>query len=74
MKDYLWVFILSGITLISSGAFLGTISKSSVSIKKLKISKLNLIVNYSLLIISLVDIGLIIYLFLLVKEQINLLT
>lgn len=74
MKDYLWVFILSGIALMSAGIFLTTIPKSSSLIKRLRLAKSHLLVNYLLLVISLVDIGLIIYVFLLVKEQINLLT
>ncbi|MFZ6625771.1 hypothetical protein ACOXU5_08775 [Vagococcus fluvialis] len=73
MKDYLWVFILSAIGLFSAGIFLGTISKSTRLIKKLHLSKISLILNFMLLIISLVDIGLIIYVFILVKDQINLL-
>lgn len=74
MKDYLWIFVLSLIALISAGVFLGTISKSSMLINKLKYSKKHLLLNFMLLIISLVDIGLIIYVFLLVREQINALT
>ena len=61
------------IALFSAGIFLGTISKSTRLIKKLHLSKISLILNFMLLIISLVDIGLIIYVFILVKDQINLL-
>lgn len=74
MKDYLWVFILSGIVICSAGLFLVTIAKSSMLINKLKLPKYHLVVNYLLLLISLVDITLIIYVFLLVKEQISSLT
>jgi hypothetical protein len=74
MKDYLWVFILSAIALFSAGYFLATISKSTKLITKLNLPKRNLILNFALLIISLVDIALIIYVFILVKEQISLLT
>ncbi|MDR2278883.1 hypothetical protein ACQUEF_10285 [Vagococcus fluvialis] len=74
MKDYLWVFILSAIALFSAGYFLATISKSTKLITKLNLPKRNLILNFALLIISLVDIALIIYVFILVKDQISLLT
>lgn len=74
MKDYLWVFILSIIAILSSGMFLGTISKSSMLVKKLKFSRANLLINFTLLITSLVNIGLIVYVFLLVREQISNLT
>ncbi|MFW8053949.1 hypothetical protein [Vagococcus fluvialis] len=73
MKDYLWVFILSIIALFSAGVFLGTISKSSGLVKKLKLPKSRLLLNFVLLIISLVNIGLIVYVFILVKDQISLL-
>lgn len=73
MKDYLWVFILTVIALVSAGVFLATISQSSALIKKLKLPKVKLLLNFILLIISLVDIALIIYVFILVKEQISLL-
>lgn len=73
VKDYLWVFILTVIALVSAGVFLATISQSSALIKKLKLPKVKLLLNFILLIISLVDIALIIYVFILVKEQISLL-
>ena len=73
MKDYLWVFILSIIALFSAGVFLWTISKSSGLVKKLKLPKSSLLLNFVLLIISLVNIGLIVYVFILVKDQISLL-
>ncbi|MEG0286208.1 MAG: hypothetical protein RR494_09095 [Vagococcus sp.] len=73
MKDYLWVFILSIIALFSAGVFLGTISKSSGLVKKLKLPKSSLLLNFVLLMISLVNIGLIVYVFILVKDQISLL-
>lgn len=72
MRDYLWVFILSAIALISAGLFLATISKTTMLIKRLKLPKINLVLNFILLLISLLDIGLIIYVFILVKDQINL--
>lgn len=74
MRDYLWVFVLSGIALVSAVFFLGTISKSSILVRKLKLPKKKLSLNFLLLIISLVDISLIIYVFLLIRDQISSLT
>ena len=74
MRDYVWIFILGGIALVSTGVFLGTISKSSMLIKKLRIPKRHLILNFMLLVATLVDISLIIYVFVLVKNQISALT
>ncbi|WP_288396141.1 hypothetical protein [uncultured Vagococcus sp.] len=74
MKDYLWIFILGAIVLLSAGLFLGTISKSSILINRLKLPKGHLILNFTLLAVSLVDIGLIVYVFLLVRDQITALT
>ena len=74
MKDYLWVFVLTVISLISASVFLLTIGQSTQLIKKLKFSNVRLISNFILLLISLVDMGLIIYVFMLVKTQIDLLS
>jgi hypothetical protein len=74
MKDYLWVFILAIISLLAAGIFLGTITQSSMLVNKLKLPKLSLALNFVLLFISLVNIGLIAYVILLVREQIILLT
>lgn len=71
MRDYLWIFILSGVALLAAGIFLGTISSSSLLIKKNKLPKYKLLLNFILLVSALVDIGLIIYVFILVKDQIS---
>ncbi|HCM89367.1 MAG TPA: hypothetical protein DIS85_05670 [Vagococcus sp.] len=74
MASYLWIFILSTIAIISLLIFLISFSKDHFLIKKLKLKKLNYIFNFLLLIISLSDIGLIIYLFSLLKQQIEVFT
>lgn len=68
--NYLWVYILSSITGISLLCFILTFSKDLYLTKKLKKSKKSLILNFSLLIISFISISLVIYLFVLLKDQI----
>lgn len=68
--NYLWVYILSSITGISLLCFILTFSKDLYLTKKLKKSKKSLFLNFSLLIISFVSISLVIYLFVLLKDQI----
>lgn len=73
MTKYIWLFILGGIAMIALIFFLMTFSKDMFLIKKLKKTKKNLILNFSLIITTLTCLGLVIYLFTLLKEQINLL-
>lgn len=72
MIYYLWVFILTGVALTSLLLFLVSISKDLDLVKKLKRRKSSLMLNFSLLVTSLVSIGFIIYLFLELKRQIDL--
>lgn len=74
MIYYLWVFILSGVALISIFYFLLTINRDLSLGKQLKKKTSTLVVNFMLLLISLVSTGLIIYLFLELKRQIDILT
>lgn len=68
--NYLWVYILSIISGISLICFILTFSKDLYLTKKLKQSKKRLVLNFSLLGISLASISLVIYLFVLLREQI----
>lgn len=68
--NYLWVYILSLIAATSLLGFILTFSKDMSLTKKLKLSKKSLILNFSLIIISFGSISLVIYLFVLLKEQI----
>lgn len=72
--DYLWIYILAGIAIVSLLAFLITFSRDMFLTKKLKLNKLSLLLNFSLLVISLSSVGLIINLFLTLREQISLLS
>ncbi|MET3562932.1 hypothetical protein ABID30_002023 [Enterococcus rotai] len=73
MMDYLWLFILGGIAILSLLIFLITLSRDTFLMKKLRKKKTNFILNFSLLFTTLTCLGLIVYLFTLLKEQIELL-
>ncbi|WP_348921583.1 hypothetical protein [Enterococcus rotai] len=73
MIDYLWIFILGGIAIVSLLLFLTTLARDVFLIKKLKKKKKALLLNFSLLFITLTSLGLITYLFTLLREQIDLL-
>nr|WP_238842702.1 hypothetical protein [Vagococcus hydrophili] len=71
MIYYLWVFILSSIAIISVFFFLLTFNRDLSFCRKLKKDKKQLILNFSLLFISMISTGLIIYLFMILKKQIE---
>lgn len=71
MIYYLWVFILSGIAIVSTFFFLLTFNRDLSLIRKLNKKKQFLSFNFLLLLISLVSTGLIIYLFIELKKQIE---
>lgn len=73
MIDYLWMFILGGVASIALLFFLMPLSRDAFLIKKLRKSKQQLLLNFSLLFISLICLGLIAYLFTLLRDQIELL-
>ncbi|MGX7243619.1 hypothetical protein ACWOC1_02080 [Enterococcus quebecensis] len=70
--DYLWVYILGGITSSSLLFFLVTLSRDVFLVRKLRKKRLDLAINFSLLIVSIASLSLIIYLFVLLKDQIKL--
>ena len=72
MKDYLWIYILGGIASASLLFFLVTLSRDVFLVRKLQKKKLDLAFNFSLLAVSITSLGLIIYLFVLLKDQIKL--
>ncbi|MBO0439835.1 hypothetical protein [Candidatus Enterococcus ikei] len=72
MKDYLWIYILGGIASASLLFFLVTLSRDVFLVRKLRKKKLDLAFNFSLLAVSITSLGLIIYLFVLLKDQIKL--
>ncbi|EOI00809.1 hypothetical protein UAW_00076 [Enterococcus haemoperoxidus ATCC BAA-382] len=72
MRDYLWIYILGGIASVSLIFFLVTLSRDVFLARKLKKKKLDLAVNFTLLAVSITSLTLIIYLFVLLKDQIRL--
>lgn len=71
LLDYIWIIILGILGLISLLIFLLSLSKDSFLTNKLKRKK-TLALNFSLLAISLGNLSVIIYLFILLKNQIEL--
>lgn len=71
MLDYIWIIILGILGLISLLIFLLSLSKDSFLTNKLKRKK-TLALNFSLLALSLGNLSVIIYLFILLKNQIEL--
>jgi len=71
MKDYFWVILsVSGATLAFI-FFIFTLSSTTSIIKKAKKSKLNIMVNISLLLLGLSNVGLSFYLIMSIREQIE---
>ena len=73
MIDYLWMFILGGIAIMSLVFFLMTLSRDVFLMKRLRKKKQSLGLNFALLFITLTSLGLIAYLFVLLRDQIELL-
>ncbi len=71
MSNYLWVYILAVLAVISLVIFFVSFSKDHFFIKKLKKSKSSYVLNFTFLILSIADILLIVYLFMILKEQIG---
>lgn len=69
--EYLWMYILAGTVVLSLGGFFITFSRDLFLTKSLKLSKKGMILNFSLLVISVLAIGMITYLFVILKQQID---
>nr|WP_242590309.1 MULTISPECIES: hypothetical protein [Enterococcus] len=63
---------MSGISVTALLFFITTLSRDAFLSRRLKLNKSYLILNFSFIIISLGSLSLIIYLFILLKEQIGL--
>lgn len=70
--DFLWVYILGIVSAVSIISFIMTFSKDVKLVQKLRLNKKSLMINFSLLVSSSISIGLVIYLFSLLKNQIDL--
>lgn len=73
MIYYLWVFVLGGVALVSLFFFLLTLTRDANLVRSLKKKKTALLLNFSLFIIAIISSGLIVYLFLELKRQIDIL-
>ncbi len=73
MIDYLWMYVLGIISFVTLVYFLMTFSRDLFLVRRLKVGKASLVFNFSLLLLTLISLILIIYLFVLLKEQIKLL-
>lgn len=74
MKEYLWVYVLGVIATISFLWFILTFSRDIFLVKKLKQTKAKFALNFSLMFVSLTSVSLIIYLFMLLKDQIRMMS
>lgn len=72
MKDYLWIIVATISTFISLIFFFLTISKSTYLINTLDKKKINILPNIFILVSSFINVGVVIYLLLSVREQIEL--
>lgn len=70
--DYIWVYVLGGISAGALMVFLLTISKDITLTRRLKKHKKGLWLNVTVLLVTLTSLSLIIYLFLVLKEQLQL--
>ncbi|MBO0476475.1 hypothetical protein DOK76_05290 [Vagococcus sp. DIV0080] len=71
MKDYLWIIVAGTCAILAFLFFILTITNSTSLIQRLKKSKLHIITNIAVLLIGLGNIGMVIYLLLDLREQIN---
>lgn len=70
--NFLWLYILGGTSVLALLIFLTTFSKDVFLVKRLKKKKRTLWLNGSFLAITFISITLVIYLFVLLKDQIQL--
>lgn len=74
MKDYSWVIVASVFALVAFLLFTISIGSTSSLIKRLRLNKLNILLNISLLVIGFGNIYFAVYLLQNVREQIELFT
>ncbi|WYK00175.1 hypothetical protein A5821_001269 [Enterococcus sp. 7F3_DIV0205] len=71
MRVYLWLYILGACGTISLGMFLFSLNRDSILLKKLKLKKTKILVNWLLLAVSIICFLLMIYAFIYIQKQIN---
>lgn len=71
MRVYIWLYILGACGTISLGMFLFSLNRDSILLKKLKLKKIKILVNWLLLAVSIICLILMIYAFMYIQKQIN---
>lgn len=72
MNIYIWLYLLGAGGVIALGLFLMTFSRDNVLVKKLKLKRTKIWVNWLLLAISIMCLGLTFYLFSVIQHQLAL--
>ncbi|MEI5991640.1 hypothetical protein A5881_003177 [Enterococcus termitis] len=72
MNVYIWLYILGACGIVSLGLFLYSLNRDNILVKKLKLKKKKILVNWLLLVISIVCFSMMIYLFIYIQNQLNL--
>lgn len=72
MNVYVWLYILGACGVLSLGLFLYSLSRDNVLVKKLKLKKKKILVNWLLLVISILCFSMMIYLFIYIQNVLNL--
>lgn len=73
MRVYIWLYILGACSAISLGMFLFSLNRDNILLRKLKLKKSKILVNWLLLAVSIICFLLLIYVFMYMQKQINIL-
>ncbi|WP_430602020.1 hypothetical protein IGJ02_002214 [Enterococcus sp. DIV0724b] len=71
MRVYIWLYILGACGTISLGMFLFSLNRDSILVKKLKLKKSKILLNWLLLAVSIISFLLLIYVFIYIQKQMN---
>ncbi|OEG11033.1 hypothetical protein BCR21_12180 [Enterococcus ureasiticus] len=71
MRAYTWLYLLGACSAISLGLFLFSLNRDNILLKKLKLKKSKILVNWLLLAMSIICFLLLIYVFMYIQKQIN---
>lgn len=72
MNVYTWLYILGTGGIMSLGLFLLSLNRDNILMKQLKLNKTKILVNWLLLVMSLVCFALALYIFSYLQQQLNL--
>ncbi|MBP1042453.1 hypothetical protein I6N95_15650 [Vagococcus sp. BWB3-3] len=71
---YFWIYYLAVLCLFSLSVFLITLSPSVTAVKRLKLAKSSLLINWLFVLFSIVSLSLLVYLFYILKVQLEIMT